>query len=161
MIIKALVDEDFVNYKVPTMYIGTAQCDGKCCREAGIPLSVCQNDEWRKRATIDMADRKIINRYLQNPITKAICFAGLEPFEQFDELLRLIRTLRLEYQCDDPVVIYTGFNRDEIEAEITKLAELKNIIVKFGRYVPNQEPRYDEVLGVTLASPNQYAEVIG
>ena len=34
----------------------------------------------------------------------------------------------------------------------------KNIIIKYGRYIPDQEPHYDEVLGVNLASDNQYAE---
>jgi hypothetical protein len=33
-----------------------------------------------------------------------------------------------------------------------------NIIVKFGRYRPNQEPHFDKVLGVELASDNQYAK---
>lgn len=36
----------------------------------------------------------------------------------------------------------------------------KNIIVKFGRFIPNQHPHYDEVLGINLASDNQYAEKI-
>ena len=36
----------------------------------------------------------------------------------------------------------------------------KNIIIKFGRYVPNQKEHYDEILGINLASSNQYAEVI-
>jgi len=33
-----------------------------------------------------------------------------------------------------------------------------NIIVKFGRYRPNQEKHYDKILGVFLASDNQYAK---
>ena len=33
-----------------------------------------------------------------------------------------------------------------------------NIIVKYGRYVPNQKPHYDELLGILLASDNQYAK---
>lgn len=40
------------------------------------------------------------------------------------------------------------------------LSEYKNIVVKFGRYIPGQEKHYDEVLGVYLASDNQYAEKI-
>ena len=35
-----------------------------------------------------------------------------------------------------------------------------NIIVKFGRFIPNQESHYDEILEVNLASPNQYARKI-
>lgn len=160
MIIKTLVDEDFVNYKEPSMYIGAAYCDGKCCIEAGVPLSVCQNDEWRGTATIELDDDKIIERYLSNNITHAICFAGLEPFEQFDEILKLILKLRTEYLCDDMVVIYTGYDKNEIQNEINVLSELKNITVKFGRFVPNQGKHYDDILGVFLASDNQYAEVI-
>ena len=38
------------------------------------------------------------------------------------------------------------------------LKKYKNIIVKFGRFIPNQEKQYDEVLGVYLASNNQYGE---
>ena len=160
MIIKTIVDEDFVNYKQPSMYIGTAYCDGKCCREAGIPMSVCQNDAWRKSATVAMADDDIIKRYLSNDITSAICFAGLEPFEQFDEMFGFIAHLRNDYHCNDTVVIYTGYNKDEIAREVEGLRMFPNIIIKFGRFVPNQTKHYDEVLGVSLASDNQCAEQI-
>jgi hypothetical protein len=33
-----------------------------------------------------------------------------------------------------------------------------NIVVKFGRFIPNQEKHYDSVLGVELSSFNQYAK---
>lgn len=160
MIIKTIVDEDFINYKQPSMYIGTAYCNGKCCREAGIQMSVCQNDEWRKTAAVAMADDDIIKRYLSNNITRAICFAGLEPFEQFLEVFNLISALRDNYHCNDTVVIYTGYNKDEIAHEVEALTRFPNIIIKFGRFVPNQSKHFDEVLGVHLASDNQYAEQI-
>lgn len=157
MIIRTIVDEDFVNYKEPSMYIGTSYCNGKCCREAGIPLSVCQNDEWRATAAIAMANSQIIERYLANNITSAICFAGLEPFEQFGEMFNLISALRSDYHCNDTVVIYTGYREDEIVDQVNALRMFDNIIIKFGRYVPNEQKHYDEVLGVWLASNNQYA----
>lgn len=160
MKIKTIVDEDFSNYKVPTMYIGTATCGGKCCTEAGIPLSVCQNDAWRETATILIPDDDIIERYLRNPITKAICFGGLEPFEQFDEIFNLISGLRTKYCCDDTVVIYTGYNKMEIWSQVGVLKAFKNIVIKFGRFVPDDTPHFDDVLGVSLASRNQYAEQI-
>ena len=59
--------------------------------------------------------------------------------------------------ADGGTVIYTGYNREEIDGELRMLMSLPNIIVKFGRYVPDQEPHMDEVLGVKLASDNQYA----
>lgn len=160
MIVKTIVDEDFINYKQPIMYIGTARCDGKCCREAGIPLSVCQNDGWRAEKSINISDDEIIGRYLRNDITKGICFAGLEPFEQYPELEEFIRKLRKDYECDDVVVIYTGYNKTEVLYQVALLQKYENIIIKFGRYVPGCESHYDDVLGVKLASPNQYAEVI-
>ena len=49
---------------------------------------------------------------------------------------------------------------DEILSKIEDLLKFSNIIIKFGRYIPGQKPHYDEILGVNLASDNQYAEVI-
>ena len=157
---KTIVHEDFVNYKKPSMFIGTVSCNGKCCIEQGLPISVCQNDGWRSGAIHVLSDDEIIQKYLSNPITSAITIGGLEPMEQYLEVLRFICTLRLKYNCMDDVVIYTGYNKNEITDEINALQKLPNVVVKFGRYVPNQEKHYDEVLGVELASDNQYAERI-
>lgn len=57
------------------------------------------------------------------------------------------------------LVIYSGYAATECDKNgwVQKLSPLGNIIIKFGRYVPNQEPHYDETLGVNLASGNQYA----
>ena len=161
MRIKGIIDEDFVNYRKPAMFISTCSCSGKCCTEAGIPLSVCQNHELNKAETINISDQQIIERYLDNDITRSIVFGGLEPFEQFDELHHFIHMLRTKYLCYDDVVIYTGYYPHEIDREITILEDYQNIVVKFGRYKPNHEPHYDEILGVNLASDNQFAQVVG
>lgn len=160
MRIKSIVYEDFVNYKLPSMFIGSVSCSGKCCTEASIPLSVCQNDEWRAAESTFVDDGDLCKRYLGNDITKAIVIGGLEPFEQFSELCALLATLRNEFKCNDDVVIYTGYYPEEVESEIEFLAFFGNIIVKFGRYIPNRPHRYDEVLGVELVSDNQYAKRI-
>jgi len=55
-------------------------------------------------------------------------------------------------------VIYTGYYKEEIEEYIDELKMFPNLIVKFGRYIHKRATRHDEVLGVTLASDNQYAE---
>lgn len=158
MRIKGIVDEDFVNYKETAMYLCTAYCDFKCDKEAGV--KVCQNSEVADMPFIDIPDSKIIERYLKNPITHAFVFGGLEPFKQFDELLDFVKTLRRGYRCFDPVIIYTGYNEDEIAGEIAALSVWKNIIVKFGRYIPGHKTHFDELLGVALASDNQYAKRI-
>lgn len=160
MRIKSIIYEDFVNYKLPSMFIGSISCGGKCCIEANISLSVCQNDEWRNAESIFVDDDVLCKRYLSNDITKAIVVGGLEPFEQFSELCELLATLRNEFKCSDDVVIYTGYYPEEIESEIEFLKFFGNIIVKFGRYIPNRPHRYDEVLGVELVSDNQYAKRI-
>jgi len=105
-------------------------------------------------------DFELCQRYLSNPVTRAVVFGGLEPFEQFAEVEKFIHTLRIVYGCMDDVVIYTGFNKDEVMDKIEILSMYPNIIIKFGRYIPNRSSRYDGVLGVTLASDNQCAERI-
>ena len=157
MLLKTIIDEDFTNYKKPAMFLGTISCSGKCCIEAGIPLSVCHNDGWRSCAPVSFDDEQICKRYLSNPITQAIVFGGLEPFEQFKELVEFIDLFRYGYGCWDDIVIYTGYTEYELEKEIAVLQHYDNIIIKFGRYIPNGQSSYDEVLGVTLASNNQYA----
>ncbi len=142
------------------MYIGCISCNGKCCIEAGVPVTVCINDQWKTCDTTVVDDDLVIQEYLQDPITEAIIFAGLEPFEQFPEMFAFIQKLREKYECNDDVVIYTGYNKTEISSMISSLIPLKNIVVKFGRFIPNQNKHFDEVLGVSLASDNQYAEVI-
>jgi len=157
-----VVDEDFINYYKPSMFIGTISCSGKCCLEAGIPLSVCQNDGWREIVPIELDDDVLCQRYLENSLTSAIVFGGLEPFEQWQEIAVFINKLRFGYECADDIVIYTGYYPDEAEVKtaLDFLNTYPNIIVKFGRYIPNSSDRFDDVLGVKLSSINQYAERI-
>ena len=156
MKIKSLIDEDFVNYKKPSMFISSCYCDWKCCIEAGMDVCMCQNHDSFNTEIIDIPDTEIVERYINNPITKAIVIAGFEPFLQFDEVVDLIKEFRLK--TSDDIVIYTGYYRYEKENEINKLAGYKNIIVKFGRFIPNQEKHFDEILGVYLVNKEQYAE---
>ena len=78
---------------------------------------------------------------------------------QFEEVKALIKKFR-DNGCNDEFLIYTGYNKDEIEDKIEILKKFGNIICKFGRFVPGQEKHFDDVLGVYLASPNQRAERI-
>lgn len=156
MRIKFLVDEDFVNYKKPSMFVGFPKCNWKCEKDCGEKM--CQNKELALSPDIEVSCKTIVDRYMKNPITKAIVCGGLEPFDTWRQLQTLVATLRTK--TDDDIVIYTGYNEDEISNMLKYLRCYHNIIVKFGRFVPNQEPHYDEVLGIKLASSNQYAERI-
>lgn len=155
MKLRGCVDEDFSNYKEPSMFLIFPHCNFKCCIEAG--NNICQNMDVVKEPEVDIKVEDLIERYLMNPITKAIVCGGLEPFDSFDDLRELISALRSEYECTDTVVIYTGYNADEIIDQVIALSKYANIIVKFGRFIPDQPSHYDEILGVELASPNQYA----
>ena len=152
MKIKGLITEDFVNYKKASMTIIFPYCTFKCGED------YCQNSPLTKSPIIDISINDLVNRYNNNPITEAVVMQGLEPFDSWSDLKEFVKKLR-EYNNDD-IVIYTGYNKDEVIKYIKELSVYPNIIVKFGRYIPNQEKHYDDVLGVYLASNNQYAERI-
>ena len=156
MLIKSIIDEDFINYKKASMYIAFPHCSFKCEKECGIKC--CQNSPLALAKNIDVSFESLVKRYLENPITHAIVLAGLEPLDSFDDVLELIKLFR--EKTDDDIVIYTGYNENEILKYVYILSDYKNIIIKYGRYKPNDKPRFDEVLGVTLASSNQYAKNI-
>ncbi len=152
MKIKGLIDEDFVNYKLPSMFIATSKCSFKCDAECG--KAVCQNLPLTTAPVIEISCKELVDRYVSNDISQAICLGGLEPFDDIDELMAFICEFRS--RCNDDIIIYTGYYEDEIQPYINKLkADFKNIVVKFGRYIPDQQSHYDEVLGVNLASDNQ------
>lgn len=156
MLIKGIIDEDFINYKKPSMVIEFPYCSFKCDKECG--MQVCQNGTLANLPNIEIKIDSLVDRYLQNDITEAIVFQGLEPMDSWYDVENLIQEFR-NYTNDD-IIIYTGYNFDEIKGKLFQLRHYKNIIVKFGRYIPNQKSHYDDMLGVKLASDNQYAERI-
>lgn len=158
MHIKFLVEEDFVNYKKPSMFIGFPNCSWKCEKECNM-RGICQNSTLATSPTFDISKEDIVKRYIDNPISKSIVFGGLEPFDSWEELSNLVAEFR-RYTQDD-IVIYTGYYEMEINHDVEYLRQnYDNIIIKFGRFIPNQNPHMDEVLGVKLASDNQYGEKI-
>ena len=156
MIIKGIRDEDFCQYKETSFFIAFPTCTFKCEKESS--KLCCQNSSLYKDPPIEVTIDSLVNRYLQNPITSAIVLGGLEPFDSFQDLFDLIECFRTK--TDDTIVIYTGYKEEEIEGYISAISKFKNIIVKFGRFIPNSQSKFDEVLGVELASPNQYAKKI-
>lgn len=152
-----IIDEDFVNYKLPSMYVAFPRCSFKCDKECG--KIICQNSGLANQKTIDFPIEKIVKRYKTNEISKAIVLAGLEPFDSFESLKMLCYEMRKAY-IKDPIVIYTGYNKEEIIDKVNELVLLgaPNLIIKYGRFIPDNEPYYNEILGVKLASKNQWAE---
>ena len=159
MVVKEIRDEDFTSYKKPSMVIGFPHCSWKCGK------GLCQNSLLAKSPNVEIDITTLVKRYIDNSITHAIIFAGLEPFDSPLVLPELIQEFR-KY-TDDDIVIYTGYEKDELTEGLQslkdtydKIKQFPNIVVKFGRFIPNQQPHYDEVLGIKLASDNQHAERI-
>ena len=152
IVVKNIIDEDFVNFKAPAMFVAFPACTFKCGREN------CQNRELAAAPDIHIAPEKIAARYAANPISEAVVLGGLDPLDSPDAALRLVHALRKV--TNDPVVIYTGYDKENLGDVLELLSFYKNIIVKFGKFVPGQKPHFDPTLGVMLASDNQYAETI-
>lgn len=153
MKIRGLTDYDIVNYKEPTLFIAFPYCNFKC--DLDFASRNCQNGELIKQPLIDIPLTKIFDIYKANPLTKGITCGGLEPFDSFDDLEWLCHLFR-DFS-NDIIVVYTGYREIEIHSKVEQLKEIGNLIIKFGRFIPNRPSRYDEILGVTLASDNQYA----
>lgn len=157
--VKSIVDENFQDYKKSSMFIAFPKCDFKCFKELGLDPSNCQNFETLKMKNIRIQVEDIFERYVNNPITNAVVLGGLEPFYSFNDVYLLISYFRSK-KCDDDFVIYSGYYPNEVESEICSLTKFKNIIVKFGRFIPKSSSTFDSVLGVSLASNNQFAKKI-
>lgn len=155
MIIKGIISEDFINYKKPSLVIEFPYCTFKCGED------ICHNNKLISSPDINITIEEILkDYYLNNPITQAIVFQGLEPFDSFSDLFECVATIR--GYTEDDIVIYSGYTEEELKNKnyIEPLMNYKNIIIKFGRFVLNDIKKYDEILGVVLASQNQYAKKI-
>lgn len=154
--VKEIVDENFQDYKKSSMFVATSRCDFKCLKERGLGFSMCQNMKISKMPNKKMFIPHLFSRYMLNPITNAVVVGGLEPMLQFKEVLDLVSYFRSN-NCHDDFVIYTGYYEHEIKNEVQNLKKFDNIIIKYGRFIPDSKSIYDKVLGVTLSSDNQHA----
>ena len=143
------------------MFIGCHSCSFKCDKLSG--RQVCQNSALANSPDIEISVEKLADRYLNNPLSSAVVFGGLEPFEDIDNVIDFIDLLRNKGNTDD-VVIYTGYTEKEVINQFQKyfliLRKYPNIVIKYGRFIPNQKPHIDNILGVELQSDNQYAKRI-
>lgn len=161
MQLRGLIDESFIEYKKPSMVLIFPTCTFKCDRECG--RAICQNGTLVKEPIINISSRYLVERFMGNPLTSSVVCAGLEPFDSWEELQGFILELRYRSNCD--IIIYTGYKEEEIsqdKKDWLKLYDMDGpIIIKYGRFIPNQESHFDTILGVELASLNQYARRIG
>ena len=153
--IKGIVEEDFTQYRRPTMVVLFPTCTFKCDKENKCDL--CQNAKLLQEPDILVDPKAIAERYTRNSITEGFVFSGMEPFDSTEDLYSLLSNIR--EVTEDVVIIYTGYTYAELidRGDIKKLREYRNIVLKVGRFVPNRPSRFDNVLGVTLSSDNQFA----
>lgn len=158
MKLKGIIDYDCTNYKEPVLTLEFPFCDFKCDKLNG--CQICQNNSLVKEPTIEISLKTIWELYKQNPLTKGFCLQGLEPLDSIDDVLNFIKYIRGNNFCNDPIIIYTGYNKEEVTKFIYQITDFDNIIIKWGRFIKGQNLHYDRILGVNLASDNQYAEKI-
>lgn len=154
MKIKNIYCNDFINFGGHcSLTIAMPYCSFKCGKE------LCQNSPLAKSPIIDISIDTIIEKFMESDLMDAVVFQGLEPFDSWEELQSFI--LNFRYRSPVPIVIYTGYNLEELKKDWIDWLKLYSedgpIIIKFGRYIPNQKPHYDPILKVNLASDNQYA----
>lgn len=154
--VKGIVTEDFTQYKECSMVVMFPSCTFKCEKESRCKM--CQNSELTKAKSIDTSTERIIAIFDQSDISKALVLSGLEPFDSPEELMDLVTEFRKQH--NHTIVIYTGYNKEELSKYIPELHQLGNVVIKYGRFIPNQTKHFDECLGVYLASENQYAELV-
>ena len=158
--LKGIIWEDTVNYKKISTTLMFPKCSFKCDKENGVQL--CQNWSLAAAPSQKVNVMSLLDTYLGNPLTEALVFQGLEPFDSPIDL-RIVSASLNTLGIKDDVVIYTGYDKYEISQNL--LHYLKetipgHLIIKWGRYRPNQEEHFDKNLGVYLASNNQYGEII-
>ena len=154
MEIVGISDINFTDYKLPSLYIAVPYCSFKCEKDYG--RAICQNSSLAKCDKISVTVDKLVELYQANPITQSFVFGGLEPLDS-PELLEAIVELQARTN-PRRVVIYTGYTEEEVLTTHPQILTLPNLIIKYGRFVPDQPSHFDPILGVNLASPNQYAK---
>ena len=119
---------------------------------------MCQNWPIRNQKIIDLGIDRVIAMYDNgSPLSHSITFQGLEPLDNLKQLLWFIYAFRKHHS--DRLCIWTGYTEEECEDLVYMLRDkmgYENIIIKFGRFIPNCESRWDPVLKLNLASPNQH-----
>lgn len=155
------LEEDLQDYRKASMFLAFPKCSFKCARELNKdPKEICQNYFNIDSKIIEYNLEDLWKYYQNNIITESFVLGGLEPLDTFNDVVKFIDFIRKNKKCNDDIVIYTGYYKDEINDKIETLKKYNNIIMKFGRYIPNNERHYDEVLGVRLISDDQYGEKI-
>ena len=99
-----------------------------CQKDCG--KKICQNSQLATSDSIEVTTLSIVKRYLKNPITQAVVFGGLEPFDSWVELVGLIQLFRHK-------------SNDDIDLERTHLNY--HLVEPDGKYRQKVLARLEEV----------------
>jgi len=155
MKLKQILHETYGDYKECSMLLIADNCINKC--------EGCHNQHLLQLESKIFPDEEIIKRFVENPLSKAIIFGGLEPMDQAEEVEKFIFTaINMGIAC--PIIIYTSYNPLSYVFRCSNVMEaikqyLGKVIIKHGPYKKDLKPVFNEDLGVTLASSNQYTIV--
>lgn len=149
--------DNITDYKKTSLLLVFPFCSGKCGEE-------CQNKHLMGTTPTGYKNTDIINLYIDLPSHGAVVFAGLEPWDSFSEMKQLVKDFVSQYKAID-IVIYTGYEYNEIENQIQELVDCfkanvansdDNLIIKYGMYDVNKKEYWkSNILGVNLATTNQ------
>ena len=146
--------EDNDGYTIPCMVLDMPYCNPKYNNSN----DVCDTYPYSNDILININIDNIIYNYNNNPNTKAIIFQGLEPFyrdmdvfdiskknpngfiDNFSDILYAIKLLRVDYKCNDSIIIHTGYTRDTCSSKgfLKQLQEYNNITITYGKYVSSK-----------------------
>ncbi len=155
------IETTFTDYKECGLKIATPSCTFKCCREQGMSDFSCGNYALESSEPIPITITHLLG-YFDTRIHKCLIFGGLEPFDTYDDMYNIIDAFVEVYE-DCPIIIYSGYMPNEVDYKTRNLKKSfpnTKFIVKYGRYIPNMMPKKDELLGVTLVSGNQFANIL-
>ena len=154
----------FNDYKKTGLYLALTKCNFKCVKEAkakGLKLIECQNHSLaNQKSFLNLSTQEIYDFYIStNPFIECVIMSGLDPIDSWNEgTIEFIDEFRKI--SDMEIVIFTGYYPNEIEDKLNILKTYKNITIKFGRYSPEVDSRFDDIGEVNLISGNQYFQVI-
>jgi len=109
----------------------------------------CWNKEmWSFKTKNDISIGKLFNKVIKEKNIEGITILGGEPFDQYEELLTLIKKIR---ETDLSIIIYTGYSLNELnDKNKTEILNLVDIIIT---------DRYDKIYrtqnGGLIGSSNQ------
>lgn len=158
--LKGVITTDFINGGPShiSMTLEFPFCDFKC------GVDRCQNAGLVNMDTMTYDIDTILGLYQRTTLTDVIVLQGLEPLhpDSIDEAMDFCERARMV--TNDPIIIYTGYTEAEVRSmypgQMSRLHDLTGVVMKVGRYNPDLLPKYDPILGLTLASSNQHSIII-